>query len=211
MKLNKDIVEIKRLAKDEFAIDWDLSNKCNYSCSYCSPHLHDLGAPLMKFEDFKITVLKLVKEIKEKTNTKYIRLVLTGGEPFLHLNLQDMIQFAISNGIDYVMAQTNGSASKKRYIETSKYLTKIGFSTQWEHIKWGKFLNKLVSIKQDIQCYMFVNLMIYPGKLNECDKMIDTFEKFNIDYAIRRIRPLRNQNPNYYTEEEICWLNKHVK
>ena len=38
-----------------------------------------------------------------------------------------------------------------------------------------------------------------------------SFENFNIDYNIRRIRPLPHQNPNYYTKEEIRWLNTHVK
>tara|TARA_S200000501_G_scaffold288646_1_gene273331 strand:+ start:1054 stop:1683 length:630 start_codon:yes stop_codon:yes gene_type:complete len=208
--LDQNIVEIKRTYNDTFSVDWDLSNRCNYSCSYCSDFLHQPKAPLLTLKNFKITIINLVKEVREKTNKEKIRIGLTGGEPLLHLDLINMVKFAV-NHIDQIDVQTNGSASNKRYIEISEYIDKLGFSTQWEHIKWEKFLNKLIDIKQDVQCYMFVNLMVYPGKLKECDIMIDAFEKFNINYNVRRIRPLSHQNPNNYNEEEIRWMNQYVK
>ena len=55
--LDQNIVEIKRRYNDTFSVDWDLSNRCNYSCSYCSDFLHQPNAPLLTLKNFNFFLL----------------------------------------------------------------------------------------------------------------------------------------------------------
>ena len=60
-----------------FLITWDLSNKCNYRCSYCPSMFNDGSSGWPELE----TVQDFVKNINNQLSYKDICFRISGGEP----------------------------------------------------------------------------------------------------------------------------------
>lgn len=67
----------------------ELTNSCNLNCIHC---YHDEDSNFLKIND----ICKLFSELK---NSSFVRVILTGGELFLHPNWKDIIILAKKNGL----------------------------------------------------------------------------------------------------------------
>ena len=59
------------------SITWEMTNYCNYSCSYCIPELNGGSVPLPKSFD---NIIQLVKEFRQDEKLIFD---IMGGEPTL--------------------------------------------------------------------------------------------------------------------------------
>lgn len=74
---NVRYIGIKTFEKPLIQIDLDLSNHCNYACSYCGPAFNGATS---KWQDYG-KIIKLVESVQEEYPNSNIFLQLKGGEP----------------------------------------------------------------------------------------------------------------------------------
>lgn len=84
-----------------------ITDRCNFSCEYCRGLRPDCLGDMSLEKAYKIIW------IWTKDHLKNIR--FSGGEPTLHKNLIDMVQFARVHGVERVALSTNGSAKTELY------------------------------------------------------------------------------------------------
>lgn len=88
----------------------EITNVCNYSCSFCKGTERECG--YISVENFEVVIQKI------SGYTKYVYLHVLG-EPLLHKNLVEIIKIANDNGIN-VSITTNASLIGKRLEELKK-------------------------------------------------------------------------------------------
>lgn len=76
-------------AKDVFKVNWILTRRCNYKCSYCCATKRNMEYTL--FENLKLAVDKIVKNPKRKS------ISLTGGEPTLHPEIARLVEYILKH------------------------------------------------------------------------------------------------------------------
>lgn len=191
-------------------VEWNLGKRCNYDCSYCGPEIHDNFSPHISKEVFAKTCLQLVAAGKQQG--KKVKIALTGGEPFVHPEIIDLLKIAKDIGIDKISATTNGSVPLKKYLEAIEYMDYIVFSYHFECAYDEKVVDTIVGLQPIIKLYqaentwkdMHVHIMFLPGTMDRCKEIMATLNEHDVQYTIRRIRP-RIAGP-YYSNEEIEWM-----
>jgi organic radical activating enzyme len=170
-------------------VEWNLGKLCNYDCSYCGADLHDNISKHMPIGVFQNTINKLVEA--GKLSNKKIKISFTGGEPFIHPNIIELLQFAKKQGVHRLSVTTNGTASLSTYLKALKYINWLNVSYHLEFCNKEKLMNKLIKMNK-VSKQMSIHLMFLPGYTEECKELIKQFNKHNMRYVVRRIRPQAN-------------------
>lgn len=179
---------------------WFVGKRCNYDCSYCSPHVHDSVSPFLDITQS----LRFAKEIHDycAKNGRRVNWAFTGGEPFLDpgfLDLSDYIRACDTT--EQMNVITNGSLSVEMYQKAANIFKGITFSLHLERSQQelDSIIDKLPQISN--QCYVSVNLMFLPGRLQQIKKIIKKLEYQGTPYVLRKITPVIDdvQNLPYET------------
>lgn len=125
------------LQNNRFVVDWNLLRRCNFSCTYCAPDIHDLDSGFPSLIQYK----KEFDEI-EIPPGREVHFNLNGGEPTLHPNILDIVKMCKKRGS--VELLSNGTASIKLYNELLEH-TKINISMHHELIN-EKHMQKFIDI-----------------------------------------------------------------
>ena len=100
-----DLIKVSSVEKDSFdlTIDYLLTFRCNYDCSYCTSH--DVNhPPLMRSANEIIDALTFI--FKHYPNKK-IKLGILGGEPFLENKYLDIFKKINKKNIDLFFVTNN--------------------------------------------------------------------------------------------------------
>lgn len=91
-----------RIPENGGRVLWEITNTCNYHCSYCI-----FSSESKKYEHELTTdeVKRAIKELKEN-NFTYIK--FTGGEPFTRKDMTEILKYANEFGFDMDIS-TNAS------------------------------------------------------------------------------------------------------
>lgn len=91
-----------RIPENGGRVLWEITNTCNYYCSYCI-----FSSEAKKYEDELTTdeVKRTIKDLKEN-NFTYIK--FTGGEPFTRKDMTEILKYASELGFDMDIS-TNAS------------------------------------------------------------------------------------------------------
>lgn len=212
-------------------IEWNLGKRCNYDCSYCGSDIHDRESPHLNLDIIEKTVQQIASVAKSQG--KECRISLTGGEPFAHPKIIDLLKIIKDNGINKISVTTNGSVPLAKYEASLPYINYYIFSYHFEFAYHDKIINTIVElnkmVKERKNQSLHVHLMYLPGKMNEANEIIDIMNQNDVHWAIRRIRPRIDPLTNtwaipgisglktvhgrskdaYYTSEELDFmLNK---
>ena len=125
------------LLNKQFVVDWNILRRCNFTCTYCPPNIHDLVSGFPSMEQYQ----KEFNEIKIPTN-KTVHFVLNGGEPTLHPNILEVVQMCRNVGTVEVLS--NGTAPIKMYDTLLDY-AKVNISLHHELIN-EKHMQKFIAI-----------------------------------------------------------------
>lgn len=215
--------------KEWVRIEWNMGKRCNFDCSYCGADLHDNTSKHMPLEKFEYTI----KRIKEFYTDKRIRMSLTGGEPFVHPNIIEILKLFPKYNINEVSTITNGSLPVWKYKAALDHINSLIFSWHFEFVKTSHMQQVLSAIKDIPNKHIHVHLMYLPGKLQETKEVVNWLQENNIQYVMRRIRPLTNTKTGqfnkvgesgmkfegvqwggaegYYSQEEIDYLDSFTK
>ena len=94
-KFNKYVMNIIKFyahgqdKPEEFIINWNLGNTCNWDCSYCPSYLHDGSVAWTNTDLVKTNLLK----IKNRFFDKNIKIEFMGGEVTLKNDFIDLLKF----------------------------------------------------------------------------------------------------------------------
>lgn len=94
---------------------------CNYNCIYCSAHEQILDGAVLEYED-----IKYVYDILKRK--KVCKINITGGEPFLHKDIERIIQLSVDNFSTTLL--TNGSLIPEHieFLKQFKNKNRLHFS-----------------------------------------------------------------------------------
>ena len=154
---------------------------------------------------------------------------LTGGEPFVHPRILDILALFPKYGVEEVSTITNGSLPLKKYQQALEYIDNLIFSWHFEFLRVDHMKHVLTNLDRK---QVKVHLMYLPGKLKEIHEVVEWLKDNKIKFNIRRIRPMTNDkgefNPphasgmlfdgfqfggaeGYYSKEELEYMNTFNK
>ena len=120
MKTNQD--------SNFITINYHITEKCNYSCTYCYAHWNENTQELFHNLDSLRAMFISVYEHFKGLGYESVRLNIAGGEPLLCKTLPKVLTIAASIGYDISLI-TNGSLISDTFIsESVQHLSTIGFS-----------------------------------------------------------------------------------
>ena len=170
-----------------------LTDRCNYRCSYCMPkdifnadYKYLKKSELLTFEE----ILSFIKALKA-FDIKKIR--LTGGEPLLRRNIENLINGIKDTGINQVALTTNGSllSFNKAKLLKQNGLDGVTISLDSLRCSTNKKINPYsnlskvidsIYIATDVFGYAKINVVIMNNvNSNEIFDIVDKFKNFNVE------------------------------
>jgi MoaA/NifB/PqqE/SkfB family radical SAM enzyme len=188
--------------QNSIKVEWNLGKRCNYDCSYCPSSIHDNSSPHTDIETLKSTVDKLM------TLGKPIRISFTGGEPTVHPNFEELVNYCKHVGISWVSVTTNGTRKPEWYINqrADYWVFSLHFEYDWNRV--ANTISAVSSLKQKQN--MMVNVMAHHDKMKEVRDVSGYFDTVKVPYAIRRIRWTDGDHDLFddmrYNMEDLDWI-----
>lgn len=194
-------------SKQPLAISLMITSVCNNNCKMCFEKKSLNKNKNLPFLEKKI-IKKLISQIKKRKTLIFI----TGGEPFLHPNIWQILKLFKNKNI-FVSICTNGTCLKTKDIKklSKTQLSSIMFSihgTKKTHDKitnnkgsFNKIIKNIKQIKEETKIPVFVNYAILPNNITDMLKTIKICEKL-------KVNAIRFQHLNFLTKKE---LNQHYK
>lgn len=167
--------------QQQLKVEWNLGKRCNYDCAYCPSSIHDNSSPHTDINILEATVDKLC------SLDKPLRISLTGGEPCVHPNIEDLLEYFKRKDIFWVNLTTNGTRPYTWYLQNEMYFNHLVFSLHFEH-DWMKVLSTIMKFYDETERDFFVNVMAHHLYMDEVRTVVNKFDELGIKYAIRRIR-----------------------
>jgi MoaA/NifB/PqqE/SkfB family radical SAM enzyme len=173
------------------SICWFLGKRCNYDCTYCGPHSHDLISPFVDLEQSLAFIEK--SNHWALSNNKKIKWAFTGGEPFIDPGFLKLVQtLAKSPATEQINAVTNGSLPLSHYCKFLDVLAGITFSVHLERSdsEIQKTIDIMANLTDQGKIFVSCNLMFLPGKQTKIEQIISQLQQHNIKFVLRKISPI---------------------
>lgn len=182
-------------------IEWNLGKRCNYDCAYCPKEIHDNESPHTNIEILKKTIDKLA------TMSKAVRISLTGGEPCVHPNIEQLIAYIVERNM-YLSITTNGTRQPLWY--SMQKVNQYVFSLHFEY-NWPDVLYTIKSLSEmSTKFNMLVNVMAHQDKMKDVRTAVDLLDFHSIPYVIRRIRWTEGDHDLFddmkYDQKDLDWI-----
>ncbi len=191
-------------------INWVITRKCNYSCSYC--RVYDNSGKFTSLEDLK----NAMDQIAELNKSKY-KITLTGGEPTIHPNYLTLLKYIFEKlGKRATIITISNLGRTEKYFEKlleeiKEFKNNIVFvaSFHTEFANEDEFVNKAKLISEK-GFYIKVQIMAHPEKMEQIrylDKKFKEIKNKNLKYQLMVIRENYGSVPDKrYNSEDLEWL-----
>ena len=175
-------------------IEWNMSKRCNFQCSYCDEFTSDRKSPHLSFDVAK----KAIDKILSKTEDKQIKVNLTGGEPTVNPEFEKILSYMYEKNIDVGLI-TNGSRTLEFYKGIMPKLKSFIMSYHMEYHNREVLPDNILELKKFIEennydIHFHIHMMMLPTMFDEADRVISILKENNIPCVIRRIRPAYMKN-----------------
>jgi len=186
------------------SINWNIGKRCNYSCSYCPPSVHDNHSPHMSFKVFKNAIDKILSSI----DIDKFQITCTGGEPTINPDYFKIVEYTNSLG-GKVFTNTNGTSTAKKL---SKLVDAggVSLSVHAEFAQVEKLANKITTVFENgINGILKVKYMLAPGGLDACKKFFDIIPEPNGNYRCSvepLVDKLNDRKILSYSQEELDFI-----
>ena len=167
--------------QDSVKVEWNLGKRCNYDCTYCPSSIHDNHSPHTDLNILKAAVDKLCEIGKP------IRISLTGGEPCVHPDIEDLLDYFKQKGISWVNLTTNGTRGYQWYLNNETHFNHLVFSLHFEE-NWTRVFDTIMKFYDSTERDFFVNVMAHHNYMINVKSVVKKFDELGIKYAVRRIR-----------------------
>jgi MoaA/NifB/PqqE/SkfB family radical SAM enzyme len=184
---------------DAIKVEWNLGKRCNYDCSYCPSVIHDNTSKHAELSTMESVIDSLA------SIGRNIRLSLTGGEPSVNPNIEQLILYARINGM-WLSMTSNGTRTATWYI--NQPVTQYVFSLHFEY-EWERVIHTIIEVGKFRKSY--VNVMVHHEKVAEAQHAMKQLRKYGIKHVARRIRWVENNDHDIfddtnYDNEDLEWL-----
>ena len=174
-------------------LEWFIGLECNFSCTYCAEFNRSGFAETEK-------IMKGVDLLRERVGNRDIELLLGGGEPSIHPEVEKICAHIHSRNINLSMV-TNGAKSPQLYVRLLKYVKHFTFSLHLE-MAYERTMETIFAVNQEINEYrkrgeersVLVHLMMAAGHFDEAREAMKRFDEAGVRYILRRIRPLFDES-----------------
>lgn len=180
------------------SVDWYITKRCNFDCSYCVEYLHDNHSKHPPWEKAKLLV-----DIIEEEHFWNVDWSICGGEPMIIPWILDLYEYIGRSHPNDLAVTTNGSVPASKYIEAYKVgLSSITLSMHFEFIQHriDEYIDKIIEISEfrkqwnkenpEKQKNFIPRFMIYPGQLDLIEEMHSKLLKADVPrMEFRNIRP----------------------
>ena len=188
--------------QDSVKVEWNLGKRCNYDCSYCPSAIHDNFSPHTDISILKNTIDTLSKLEKP------IRISLTGGEPCVHPNIDELI-FHTKYKEMYLSITTNGTRNSDWYMTQGRIVDQFVFSLHFEN-EWEHILKRIIQLKIFNGLNIMVNVMAHHDLMKECRLAVGNLIEAEIPFCIRRIRWTEGSQDLFddmkYEQNDLDWI-----
>lgn len=189
--------------QDQIKVEWNLGKRCNLDCSYCPLSIHDNFSPHTDINLLEKTVDKLCDLGKP------LRISLTGGEPCVHPDIEDLLEYFKRKDIFWVNLTTNGTRTARWYLQNEMYFNHLVFSLHFEK-DWRRTLQTINQFYDSTERDFFVNVMAHHKYIKDVRKVVQEFEEKGIKFAVRRIRWTEGDHNVFddmrYEGEDLEWI-----
>lgn len=190
----------------QIKVEWNLGKRCNLDCTYCPSAIHDNHSPHTDIHILEKTVDRLSKLEKP------VRISLTGGEPCVHPNIEDLLEYFKRKNIFWVNITTNGTRGYTWYLHNEIYWNHLIFSLHFEY-DWTRVLDTILKYYDNTERDFFVNVMAHHEKMDHVRHVVKKFNELGIKYAIRRIRWTEGDHNVFddlkYNGKDLEWILEH--
>ncbi len=218
-----DIFKLNKLAlatrTPQYA-KFELTFNCNYSCKYC--YVNGSNSKFLRYNE--------ITKILDELNTSGINtLYLTGGEPFVHPDILDIIKYCTT--LDFNLSiQTNGYFITDEIAKVLSAYRNISISISFHSIDEAKFDNftntagsykktiNAISILKKYNIDLICKCCVTTENEHEIKDIIDYFKENNIKFEIftqilPNIKDELNTKEYCVSSETINWLydNKYLE
>ncbi len=183
-------------------LNWSLTMKCNFRCSYCNVReLRDKG------KLYPIDVDVIVKNLND--TGEIFNIAFSGGEPFIVPNILEL--FTTISEKHYIGLNTNLSSSKikdfAKYVNPEK-VDFINASLHIDEIEKHKLFDRYISnflLLREKGIYIFCTVVGYPGFADRIEKYYNELQQYDIDLVGNPFwGTYKNKKyPKSYTDEEL--------
>lgn len=167
--------------QNSIKIEWNLGKRCNYDCSYCPASIHDNFSPHTDINILERAVDKLV------ALDKPLRISLTGGEPCVHPDIEDFLDYLKRKNISWINLTTNGTRGSRWYLQNEMFFNHVVFSLHFEY-DWKRIVQVINEFYDSTERDFFVNVMAHHDHMDSVRKVVKEFKEKGIKFAIRRLR-----------------------
>ncbi|MGC3978755.1 MAG: radical SAM protein [Paludibacteraceae bacterium] len=147
----------------------EITNVCNFHCSFCFPAIR--AKNFMSVNDFQF----VVETVKSLTNYVYLHVL---GEPLLHPQFNDILKVCNEAGLQ-VNLSTNGSLLRKQRNTLNQYSVRqlnISLHDAEENIpesQWESFIETTLQISEELASETYINLRLW----NQTHEASDRFNQ----------------------------------
>lgn len=176
----------------EFELKFEVTERCNLSCSFCH---QEFGKKKKHDEDFSIANFKnIIDTAKKEKQIKYIR--ITGGEPLLHPDVKDFLQYATEVGFCTIL-NTNATlltAEKISSLAPFVGVWKISLPSFDEYETnlitgvtdvWSKKINALHLLKEN-NCEIDLLVVLTRNNISHISYFLEISEKYGATCSFLR-------------------------
>ena len=189
--------------QDQIKIEWNLGKRCNYDCSYCPSSIHDnfsSHTDINVLENSVDTLCKLDKPL---------RISLTGGEPCVHPDIEDLLEYFKRKNIFWVNITTNGTRGHRWYLQNEIFFNHIVFSLHFEQ-DYTRIVDTILKFYDSTERDFFVNVMAHHDYIPQVKIVVKKFNELGIKYAVRRLRWTEGDHNIFddlrYDGKDLEWL-----
>jgi len=184
-------------------IEWNIGKRCNLDCAYCPPSIHDNFSPHREIKH----MLDAVDKLDDLVNP--VRLSLTGGEPSVHPQIEELIlHIKQSEHIDWLSMTTNALRSVRWYIEQP--VNQYVFSLHFDNAQWSKSLNNAINVGKEYDRQIVAHVMAHHEHMDKVRQAWDMLRTMNIPAVVRRIRWTEGDHDWFddlrYKPEDLDWI-----
>ena len=146
---------------------WDLHRRCNYSCSYCWPEVHNNYEEVKPFH----LLMKTTEDLLAKFGKdKPLRFLFGGGEPTIIPKFVEWMKYINDNG-SYSVVTTNGSRTPEYFRELIQYAS-LNMSIHFEHASIERIIKNVEAIVAEKKINpqakgLEVKIMCPPGRVDD--------------------------------------------
>ena len=189
--------------QNSIKVEWNLGKRCNYDCSYCPSSIHDNTSPHTDLEVLKKAVDNLV------SLGKPIRLSFTGGEPTVHPQFRELVQYAKYKGVPWISVTTNGTRTYEFYssLPVDQYVFSIHFEYDWHRVS-----STLRKLRDMTNIKLVGQIMAHHDHIPIVKVMRQVLTNDDIPNTVRRIRWTEGDHDLFddmrYHPDDLNWIKE---